>query len=107
MTSLGFGRIDATVISGERVPNAGQNVSLGRTRLLAALSCGGHTAEEFEEQRQTKRGSDVVQYQCLRHNACTNRILGHIGECYKRTDISPGSGKVRCRCVEAPNERSS
>lgn len=110
MKGSGFGRIDATVISGERVRhlelNADKNVSLGRTRLLVALSCGGHAAEEFEEQRQTKRGSDV-QYQCLRDNACTNRIVGHIGECYKRTEIGGGSGKVRCRCVEAPNESSS
>jgi len=107
MARHGFGRIDPGVISGKRDEQRAANATIGRTRLLVALSCGGHTAEEFEMQKHTK---GEIEYQCLLDNACTNRIIGHIGECYKRTEIEKNgvaTGKVRCRCVPAPDGASS
>ena len=65
---------------------------------MAALACGGHTEAEFEPSGLLKKDR---LYRCLLANACTNRIVGHIGECYKRTAIG-ATDKVRCRCVEAP-----
>ena len=107
MARQGFGRIDPGVISGNRDEQRAANATIGRTRLLVALSCGGHTAEEFELQKHQKGD---LEYQCLLDNACTNRIIGHIGECYKRTEIEKNgiaTGKVRCRCVPAPDGGSS
>jgi hypothetical protein len=96
---MDFGRIDPGVLDEGHKEQRDAQATIGRTRLLVALSCGGHSIDEFEKRALQKNGR---VYRCLLENACTNRIIGHIGECYKRTEIKPGSDKVRCRCVEAP-----
>jgi hypothetical protein len=101
---LEFGaRIKATYSKGANLDRDQVDELLGKARftrlpLPPGLACGGHSRDEYA----TVRLKDGDETYCLKGNGCPNRILGHIGECYKKTPLNRTSSKVVCRCVHIP-----